>query len=70
MACGENAGYTSPTPDQWSAVKTNIEQGMLGEQPPNDGHRRNLLSTSYHRIGIGVYIDTKGLIWVTEDFTN
>jgi uncharacterized protein YkwD len=70
MACGENAGYTSPTPDQWSAVKASIEQGMLGEQPPNDGHRRNLLSTSYHRVGIGVYIDAKGLIWVTEDFTN
>ncbi|GHO96342.1 hypothetical protein KSF_063900 [Reticulibacter mediterranei] len=70
MACGENAGFTSPTPDQWGAVKANIEQGMLGEQPPDDGHRRNLLSTSYHRIGIGVYIDVKGLIWVTEDFTN
>jgi uncharacterized protein YkwD len=70
MACGENAGYTSPTPDQWSAVKTNIEQGMLDEQPPKDGHRRNLLNSDYHRIGIGIYIDTKGLIWVTEDFTN
>ncbi len=70
MACGENAGYTSPTPDQWSAVKTNIEQGMLSEKAPNDGHRRNLLSTSYHHIGIGIYIDTKGLIWVTEDFIN
>jgi uncharacterized protein YkwD len=70
MACGENAGYTSPTPDQWSAVKTGIERGMLSEKAPNDGHRRNLLSTSYHRIGIGIYIDAKGLIWVTEDFTN
>jgi uncharacterized protein YkwD len=70
MACGENVGYTTPTPDAWSAVKTNIEQGMLSEQPPNDGHRRNLLSASIHRIGIGTYIDSKGIIWVTEDFTN
>ena len=69
-ACGENAGYTSPYPDAWSAVKTNIEQGMLNEQPPNDGHRRNLLSTSFHHIGIGIYTDNKGTIWVTEDFTN
>jgi uncharacterized protein YkwD len=69
-ACGENAGYTSPTPGAWSAVKTNIEQGMLNERPPNDGHRRNLLSTSFHRVGIGIYIDSKGIIWVTEDFTN
>jgi uncharacterized protein YkwD len=70
MACGENAGYTSPTPDQWSAVKTNIEQGMLGEHPPEDGHRLNLLNTTYHRIGIGIYIDKDKIIWVTEDFAN
>ncbi len=69
-ACGENEGYTSPYPDAWSAVKTNIEQGMLNEQPPNDGHRRNLLSTSFHHVGIGIYIDSNGTIWVTEDFTN
>ncbi|HEU5227381.1 MAG TPA: CAP domain-containing protein [Ktedonobacteraceae bacterium] len=68
MACGENVGYTSPTPTAWGGVQ-NIEQQMLNEPPPA-GHRYNLLNTSYHKIGIGIYIDTKGLIWLTEDFVN
>ena len=68
-ACGENVGYTSPSPDAWTAVQ-GIERAMLNEQPPNDGHRRNLLSTAYHRVGVGIYIDSKGLIWITEDFAS
>jgi len=70
MACGENAGYTSPNPTAWTAIKHNIEQGMLNEQPPDDGHRKNLLSSLFHQIGVGIYIDAEGIIWVTEDFTN
>ncbi|HLG61757.1 MAG TPA: CAP domain-containing protein [Ktedonosporobacter sp.] len=66
--CGENVGYTSPYPTAWSGVQV-IEQSMLNEPPPA-GHRYNLLNTSYHKIGIGIYIDTKGLIWITEDFVN
>jgi len=68
MACGENVGYTSPYPTAWGGVQ-GIEQDMLNEPPPA-GHRYNLLNTSYHKIGIGIYIDTKGLIWITEDFVN
>ena len=68
MACGENVGYTSPYPTAWGGVQS-IEQNMLNEPPPA-GHRFNLLNTSYHKIGIGIYIDTKGLIWITEDFVN
>jgi uncharacterized protein YkwD len=70
MACGENAGYTSHDPDAWTAIKQNIEQAMLNEQPPGDGHRKNLLSSAFHKIGIGIYIDAQGIIWITEDFTN
>jgi uncharacterized protein YkwD len=70
MACGENAGYTTPTPNAWTAIKVNIEQGMLNEQPPDDGHRLNLLSSVFRQIGVGIYIDARGIIWVTEDFTN
>jgi len=68
-SCGENVGYTSANPTNWSGVQK-IEQGMLAEQPPDDGHRRNLLSTSFHRVGIGIYVDSSGLVWLTEDFTN
>ncbi len=69
MTCGENVGYATARPSAWSGLQQ-IDQSMLNEQPPNDGHRRNLLSSSFHKIGIGVSIDTKGLVWVTEDFTN
>jgi uncharacterized protein YkwD len=41
---------------------------MLDEQPPDDGHRLNLLSSDFHQVGVGIYIDSQGIIWVTEDF--
>ncbi len=69
-ACGENIGYTSPYPDAWTAIKQKIEGGMLAEKPPDDGHRQNLLSRSFHQVGVAVLFDTKGVAWVTEDFTN
>ncbi len=68
-SCGENVGYTSPNPTDWSGVEK-IEQAMLAEQPPDDGHRLNLLSSTYHRVGVGIYIDSKGLVWITEDFAS
>jgi uncharacterized protein YkwD len=70
MACGENIGYTSPYPDAWTAIKQNIEGGMLAEKPPDDGHRQNLLSRNFHQVGVAVLFDGKGIAWVTEDFTN
>ena len=48
------------------AVLQLIEQYMLNEQPPDDGHRVNLLNTSYHHLGVGIYIDSTGIIWVTD----
>ncbi|HEX7735021.1 MAG TPA: CAP domain-containing protein [Ktedonobacteraceae bacterium] len=66
-SCGENIGYSSPNPTDWAGVK-NIEQTMLAEQPPDDGHRQNLLSTSFSSVGIGIYIDAQGIVWITEDF--
>lgn len=67
--CGENVGYTSPYPTAWGGVQR-IEQAMLAEQPPDDGHRLNLFSSSFHRIGVGVSIDARGYVWITEDFAN
>jgi len=41
---------------------------MMAEKPPDDGHRRNILSTSYALIGVDVLIDAHHGIWLTEDF--
>ncbi len=69
MTCGENIGYSSPSPDAWGAAQ-GIQKLMLAEKPPEDGHRRNLLSTDFHKVGVGIYVDNKGLVWITEDFSD
>jgi len=65
-AVGENIGQASyPDPQQGVLA---IHQGMMAEQPPNDGHRQNILSTSFKLVGIDVLIDSKNQVWLTEDF--
>jgi len=66
-SCGENVGYATAGNNAWNGI-LRIYNAMMGEKPPDDGHRRNLLSTSFQRIGIAVHIDGKGLVWLTEDF--
>ena len=69
---GENIGEGGPissNDDAWNIVSM-IHQGMMAEKPPDDGHRRNLLSKDFHRIGISIYIDTHHTLWLTEDFAN
>jgi len=69
---GENIGEGSPVfsnDDAWNMVLM-IHRGMMGEKPPDDGHRRNLLSKDFHRIGISIYIDSSNTLWLTEDFAN
>jgi uncharacterized protein YkwD len=34
----------------------------------SDGHRENILAPSFTRVGVGVVCDSKGGIWLTEDF--
>ena len=72
-AAGENIGEEGPVSDTTSAIGqagVALTQDMLNEQPPNDGHRLNILSTSYTHIGIAVYRDSKGTVWLTQDFSN
>ena len=66
-AWGENVGYSPSQPDAWGGAQV-VHKSMMAEQPPNDGHRQNLLSSNFTQIGIGVVVDDKGVVWVTEDF--
>ena len=69
---GENIGEGGPAfsnSDAWNLV-LKMHQGMMAEKPPDDGHRRNLLSKDFHRIGISIYIDAHNTVWLTEDFAN
>jgi uncharacterized protein YkwD len=72
-AAGENIGEEGPVSDTTTAIAqaaVALTQGMLNEQPPNDGHRLNILSTSYAHIGIAVYRGSDGTVWLTQDFSN
>ncbi|MHB8598630.1 MAG: CAP domain-containing protein [Ktedonobacteraceae bacterium] len=69
---GENIGEGGPvtTNNDAQNMVSRIHQGMMGEKPPDDGHRLNLLSQDFHRIGISIYIDANDTLWLTEDFAN
>ena len=72
-AAGENIGEGGPVADTTAAIAAmavGLTQSMLNEQPPNDGHRLNILSTSFTHIGIAVYRDSAGTVWLTQDFSN
>ena len=47
-----------------------LTKSMLAEVPPNDGHRRNILSPDFHHIGIAVMRDGSGTVWLTQDFSD
>lgn len=66
--CGENIAYAGPYPTPWGGV-SKIQDGMLNE-PPSGWHHIHLLSTTLHRVGVGVYVDPSGYIWFTEDLVS
>jgi uncharacterized protein YkwD len=72
-SAGENIGEGGPEPDTTAGIAkmaVDLTQGMLNEKPPDDGHRLNILSSSFHHIGIYVFRDSGGTVWMTQDFSN
>jgi uncharacterized protein YkwD len=70
---GENIGDGGPVPAGSSSIAQMalaLTKAMLAEQPPDDGHRRNILSTAFRHIGIAVYRDSAGTVWLTQDFSD
>jgi uncharacterized protein YkwD len=72
-SAGENIGEGGPVADTDAAIAqmaVGLTQSMLNEQPPDDGHRLNILSSSFTHIGIAVDRDSSGTVWLTQDFSN
>jgi len=72
-AAGENIGEGGPVADTPSAIAqmaVALTEDMLNEKPPDDGHRLNILSSTFTHIGIAVTIDGSGTVWMTQDFSN
>lgn len=72
-AAGENIGEGGPVADATAAIAqmaVTLTRDMLNETPPGDGHRMNILSTSFTHVGIAAYRDSSGTVWLTQDFSN
>jgi uncharacterized protein YkwD len=71
-SAGENIGFGSSGAADADLIKAanGLTDSMLAEVAPNDGHRKNLLSKDFKRIGLSVVRDSKGITWMTQDFVN
>jgi uncharacterized protein YkwD len=69
-AAGENIGFGSAGSSDAAIIRAanGLTDSMLAETPPDDGHRRNLLSRDFDRIGLSVVRDGNGRVWLTQDF--
>jgi uncharacterized protein YkwD len=66
QSCGENIGWTT---NRTQSGIVAIEVQMYNETPPDDGHRLNILSSSFTQVGVDVILDSAtGRLWLTEDF--
>jgi uncharacterized protein YkwD len=72
-AAGENIGEGGPVAGSTAAIAqmaVGLTQSMLDEKPPDDGHRLNILSSAFAHVGISVFRDSSGTVWMTQDFSN
>jgi uncharacterized protein YkwD len=72
-SAGENIGEGGPVPASTAEIAQMVlvlTKNMLAEQPPDDGHRRNILSTAFRHIGIAIFRDSSGTVWMTQDFSS
>lgn len=63
---GENVAWSSTRSE---AGVLDLQDAMYNETPPNDGHRKNILSDSFTEVGIDVIVDAEhGKVWLVTDF--
>jgi len=63
--CGENIGLAGPYPTAWAGVYS-VQESMMNEGPTG-WHFIHLTSTTLHHIGVGIFVDSRGWPWFTED---
>lgn len=69
-SAGENIGqgWADDNDTAILAAANGLTDQMLAEVAPDDGHRRNLLSTGFTDIGLAVLRADDGKVWLTQDF--
>ncbi len=66
--CGENIGLAGPSTPPWDNVYA-VQESMINEGPTG-WHFIHLTSTTLHRIGVGIYVDSYDWVWFTEDMVS
>jgi uncharacterized protein YkwD len=66
--CGECIGLAGPSTPPWSNVYA-VQESMINEGPTG-WHFIHLTSTTLHRVGVGLYVDSNGWVWFTEDMVS
>ena len=65
-AVGENVAYNGRRSEDGVLA---VQKAMYNETPPNDGHRKNILSKTYVHVGIDVISDSvHDKVWLVTDF--
>jgi uncharacterized protein YkwD len=62
---GENLALTNPSP---GASVENAARSVVDDWMNSKGHRENILTESFSREGIGVYFDSNGGMYSTQNF--
>lgn len=62
---GENIAYRQPTP---TAAVDEIASSVVDGWMDSPGHRENILRERFEKEGIGVYIDSDGTAYATQNF--
>ena len=66
--CGECIGLAGPSTPPWNNVYA-VQESMINEGPTG-WHYIHLTSTTLHRVGVGIYVDSSGWVWFTEDMVS
>jgi uncharacterized protein YkwD len=69
---GSENYWTYWASDDWHEGIRVINDEMMAEEwtPTSFNHHWNLIYTGYTRVGVGVVIDSRGVLWVVEDFAD
>ncbi len=66
--CGECIGLAGPSTPPWNNVYA-VQESMINEGP-GGWHFIHLTSTTLHRVGVGIYVDSNGWVWFSEDMVS
>jgi uncharacterized protein YkwD len=64
-SAGENIAWGSNASVSFGQ---SLETEMYNEPPNQPNHRANILSTSFHNVGVDVIVGSDGKMWITCDF--